>query len=177
MVPSTEKAETADDKLRADFQAFKDYESSDDLKHYLELEKEVTSSAFALGKKKILKEKYKASEAFRKEVRYDKLMKRSKGDDTSEELKNLEGIERCLSLIDVIDIRLEEGITTMDPIIDEIPSDTKELDALKQTHNKNMNAVTINTRIVGRAMADKPRDNPLNKNISDLLDCIPTTRK
>ena len=51
----------------------------------------------------------------------------------TEELKNLEGIERCLSLIDVIDIRLEEGITTMDPIIDEIPSDTKELDALKQT--------------------------------------------
>ncbi len=54
-------------RLRADFQAFKDYENSDELKHYLELEKEVTSSDFALRKKKILKEKYKASEAFRKE--------------------------------------------------------------------------------------------------------------
>ena len=46
MVPSTEKVETADDQLRADFQAFKDYENSDELKHYLELEKEVKSSAF-----------------------------------------------------------------------------------------------------------------------------------
>ena len=90
MVPSTEKVETADDQLRADFQAYKDYENSDDLKHYLELEKEVTSSDFALRKKKILKEKYKASEAFRKEERYNKLIKRSKGDEKSEELKKLD---------------------------------------------------------------------------------------
>lgn len=90
MVPSTEKVETADDQLRADFQAYKDYESSDDLKHYLALEKEVNSSDFALRKKKILKEKYKASEAFRKEVRYNKLIKRLKGDEQSEELKTLE---------------------------------------------------------------------------------------
>lgn len=90
MVPSTEKVETADDNLRADFQAYKDYENSDDLRHYLELEKEVTSSDFALRKKKILKEKYKASEAFRKEERYNKLMKRSSGNDKPEELKELE---------------------------------------------------------------------------------------
>lgn len=90
MVPSTEKVEAADDQLRADFQAYKDYENSDELKHYLELEKEVKSSDFALRKKKILKEKYKASEAFRKEVRYNKLMKRSKGDEKAPELKELE---------------------------------------------------------------------------------------
>ena len=37
MVPATEKVESADDQLRADFQAYKDYENSDELKHYLEL--------------------------------------------------------------------------------------------------------------------------------------------
>jgi len=90
MVPSTEKVETTDDQLRADLQAYKKYEGSDELKHYLELQKEVTSSAFALRKKKIKKEKYKASEAFRKEERYNKLTKRSKGDEKSTELKELE---------------------------------------------------------------------------------------
>ncbi len=55
MVPGTEKVETADDQLRADFQSYKEYENSDELKHYLELEKEVKSSNFTLRKKKILK--------------------------------------------------------------------------------------------------------------------------
>lgn len=90
MVPSTEKVETADDQLRADFQSYKEYENSEELKHYLELEKEVKSSNFSLRKKKILKEKYKASEAFRKEVRYNKLIKRLKGDEKSDEIKKLE---------------------------------------------------------------------------------------
>ncbi len=90
MIPGTEKVETADDQLRANYKAFKDYEVSDELKHYLDLEKEVKSSDFSLRKKKILKEKYKASEAFRKELRYNKLMKRSKGDEKSEELQKLD---------------------------------------------------------------------------------------
>jgi len=90
MVPGTEKVETADDQLRADFQAYKDYENSDDLKHYLELQKEVTSGDFAMRKKKILKAKYKASEAFRKELRYNQLMKRLKGDEKLAELNELE---------------------------------------------------------------------------------------
>ena len=90
MIPGTEKVETADDQLRADYRAFKDYEVSDELKHYLDLEKEVKSSDFALRKRRILKEKYKASEAFRKELRYNQLMKRSKGDEKSEELGKLE---------------------------------------------------------------------------------------
>lgn len=90
MVPATEKVETADDQLRADFQSYKEYENSDELKHYLELEKEVKSSNFAVRKKKIHKQKYKASEAFRKEERYNKLMKRLKGNDKSDELNKLE---------------------------------------------------------------------------------------
>lgn len=90
MIPGTEKVETADDQLRADYKAFKDYEVSDELKHYLDIEKEVKSSDFALRKRRILKEKYKASEAFRKELRYNQLMKRSKGDEKSEELGKLD---------------------------------------------------------------------------------------
>ncbi|MCK4749229.1 MAG: hypothetical protein KAT15_19385, partial [Bacteroidales bacterium] len=76
--------------MRADFQAFKEFDSSNELTHYLELEKEVTSNNFSLRKKKILKEKYNASEAYRKEVRYNQLSKRSKGDEQSDELKQLE---------------------------------------------------------------------------------------
>jgi hypothetical protein len=90
MVPSTEKVETTDDQLRADYQAFKDFDNSDELKHYLELEKEVNSSDFALRKKKIHKEKFKASEAYRKEVRYNQLSKRLKDNEPSDEMKQLD---------------------------------------------------------------------------------------
>lgn len=109
MVPGTEKVETADDQLRADYQAYKDYEVSDEFKHYLELEKEVTSSEFSLRKKKILKEKYKASEAYRKEVRYNKLLKRSNGDDQSEEFKKLD------DYINSEDFLKEKQFLTMKP--------------------------------------------------------------
>lgn len=90
MIPSTEKVEKADDQLRADFQAFKEFENSEELKHFLELEKEVTSSNFALKKKKILKQKYKNSEAYRKEIRYNQLVKRQKGEEQSPEFKELD---------------------------------------------------------------------------------------
>ncbi|MEZ5071489.1 MAG: hypothetical protein R2751_11105 [Bacteroidales bacterium] len=89
MIPGTEKVESADDQIRADFAAYQEFEGSEELKHYLDLEKEVTSSEFALRKKKILKAKYKTSEAARKEARYNALQKRAKGE-PSEELKNLE---------------------------------------------------------------------------------------
>ena len=90
MIPSTEKVEKADDQLRADFKAFKEFENSEELNHFLELEKEVTSSQFTLRKKKILKEKYKNSEAYHKEVRYNQLLKKQKGDEQPPELKELE---------------------------------------------------------------------------------------
>ena len=90
MIPSTEKVESADDQLRADYQAYKDFEKSDELKHYLELEKEVNSSNFALRKKRIFREKYKNSEEYRKEERYNRLLKRQKGDEPSKELQELE---------------------------------------------------------------------------------------
>jgi beta-glucanase (GH16 family) len=78
MVPSTEKVETADDHLRADYKAFKDYENSDELKHYLELEKEVKSNAFKVQKKRMKKSEYKDSEEFKKETEYQVLKKSDK---------------------------------------------------------------------------------------------------
>jgi len=78
MIPGTEKVETADDQLRADYKAFKDYESSDELKHYLDLEKEVKSNAFKVRKKRMKKAEYKDSEEFQKETEYQVLKKSEK---------------------------------------------------------------------------------------------------
>ncbi|MFH0759420.1 MAG: glycoside hydrolase family 16 protein [Bacteroidota bacterium] len=78
MVPATEKVETADDQLRADFRTYKDYENSDELKHYLELEKEVKSSNFILRKKKLKRRDYKDSEEYQKETEYAVLKKSEK---------------------------------------------------------------------------------------------------
>ncbi|MEX2369960.1 MAG: glycoside hydrolase family 16 protein [Bacteroidales bacterium] len=90
MIPSTEKVESADDQLRADYNAFLAYEKSDELKHFLALEKEVTSGEFAIRKKKIMKENYKSSDEFRKENRYNQMVKKVKGDDLPDDLKELE---------------------------------------------------------------------------------------
>jgi beta-glucanase (GH16 family) len=78
MVPSTEKVETADDQLRADYKAFKEYEISDELKNYLELEKEVKSNAFKVRKKKMKKAAYQDSEEFAKETEFQVLKKSDK---------------------------------------------------------------------------------------------------
>ena len=78
MIPSTEKVETADDQLRADYQSFLDFENSDELKNYLELEKEVKSNAFKVRKKKMKKAAYKDSEEFQKETEYQVLKKSEK---------------------------------------------------------------------------------------------------
>ena len=90
MVPSTEKVETADDKIRADYAEFLKFENSDELKHFQELEKEMKSSDFATRKRAIMKEKFKTSEEFRKETQLKQLQKRSKGDEQAEGLKELE---------------------------------------------------------------------------------------
>ncbi|WP_430972767.1 efflux RND transporter permease subunit [Sunxiuqinia rutila] len=55
----------------------------------------------------------------------------------SEELQKLDGVENCLSLIDVIDIKLEDGITELAPIIDKIPTEPKALKELKQKIRSN----------------------------------------
>lgn len=76
MVPSTEKAEAADDKIRADYAEFQRFENSDELKHFLDLEAEIKSSDFAVRKRQIKKSEYQDSEEYKKEVEY-KLLKKS----------------------------------------------------------------------------------------------------
>ena len=78
MIPATEKVESADNKLRADFAAFKEFEQSDELKKFFELEKEIKSSDFALRKKKIKKKEYPDSPEYHKEIEYDTLKKSEK---------------------------------------------------------------------------------------------------
>lgn len=91
MIPSTEKVEAADDKIRADFTAYKEFENSEDLKYFQELEKEVNSADFAHRKKKILKEKYKGSEVFNKEKELKRLEKtHRKSEVKPDELTSLE---------------------------------------------------------------------------------------
>jgi len=89
-IPATNKVESADDQLRADYASFVEFENSDELKHFLALEKEVSSGDFAMRKKKILKESYKASEEYRKESRYNQLSKKIKGDSKPEGFDELE---------------------------------------------------------------------------------------
>ncbi|MFC2090681.1 family 16 glycosylhydrolase [Bacteroidota bacterium] len=90
MIPGTEKVESADDQLRADFAAYLAYDGSEELKHFLELEKEVTSNEFATRKKEILKDNYKSSEEMSKEKMYKNQKRKVKGDDIPEDLAALE---------------------------------------------------------------------------------------
>lgn len=91
IIPATEKVEAADDKIRADFAAYKEFEQSDELKHFQELENEVKSNDFVENKKKILKEKYKASNEYKKEKEYKRLSKKTKKkDEQPEELISLQ---------------------------------------------------------------------------------------
>ncbi len=45
---------------------------------------------------------------------------------------DLEGIERTLSLADIIDIKMDDGMVSMDPLVDEIPTEKEALKALKK---------------------------------------------
>lgn len=91
MIPETTKVETEDDQLWADFRAYKEYESSDELKHFNTLEKEVKSDDFASRKKQILKEKYKGSEEHNREIQYRKMSRKfRKAEEKPDELTKLE---------------------------------------------------------------------------------------
>jgi hypothetical protein len=75
MIPSTSKYESESDKLRSDFQEYKKFEVSDELKHFHELEKEVTSSDFQQKIKSIKAQNFKQTEEYRKEQEYSQLLK------------------------------------------------------------------------------------------------------
>lgn len=75
LIPETAKVEAADIKLRKELIEFQEFEKSDELRHYLELEKEVLSTDFAARKKTILSKKFKDTEEFRKAAEYKRLEK------------------------------------------------------------------------------------------------------
>ena len=53
MIPGTAKFESESDQLRKDYVEYKKFETSDELKYFESLEKEVTSSEFIQKVKKI----------------------------------------------------------------------------------------------------------------------------
>jgi beta-glucanase (GH16 family) len=75
MIPATSKYESESDKLRSDYQEYKKFEVSDELKHFLELEKEVNSADFQQKIKTIKAQNFKQTEEFRKELEYNQLLK------------------------------------------------------------------------------------------------------
>ena len=75
MIPATSKYESESDKLRSDYQEYKKFEVSDELKHFQELEKEVTSADFQQRVKTIKSRNFKQTEEFKKEQEYRKLLK------------------------------------------------------------------------------------------------------
>jgi beta-glucanase (GH16 family) len=74
MIPATSKYESETDKLRSDYQEYKKFEVSDELKHFQELEKEITSSDFQQKIKSIKAQNFKQTEEYRKEQEYKQLL-------------------------------------------------------------------------------------------------------
>jgi hypothetical protein len=110
MIPATAKYESESDKLQSDYQEYKKFEVSDELKHFQELEKEINSAEFNQKVKTIKSQNFKQTEEFRKEQEYKQLLKSSaikayfKKKDT-EEGKALAGSSEVKKLIE-----LEEAI-------------------------------------------------------------------
>lgn len=77
MIPATSKFESESEKLRSDFQEYKKFQVSEELKHFQELEKEVNSPDFQQKIKTIKAQSFKQTEEFRKEQEYRQLLNSS----------------------------------------------------------------------------------------------------
>lgn len=103
MFPDTRKLEQKWNKLRSDYKAFKDFEESEDLKHYIELENEIKSPEFNLRIKEIKTRKFNQTEEFSKEQEF-KRYKKSKSIKSylkvlnSDKLREYEFIEKSSEL-------------------------------------------------------------------------------
>ena len=75
LIPATSKYESQSDDLRSNYRDFKNFEVSEELKHFLELEKEVNSPDFAKNIKAIQSQKFKYTEEYKKELEYNRLRK------------------------------------------------------------------------------------------------------
>lgn len=77
MIPPTSRYESEMDTLRSDFTEYKRFEGSDELKHFLELEKEVNSAEFKQKVKSVKAQNFKQTDEFNKEKEYKQLLKSS----------------------------------------------------------------------------------------------------
>jgi Glycosyl hydrolases family 16 len=75
LIPDTTKVEEAENKLWKDFEAFKSFEASEELRHYESLKTTISSADFAQKKKEILGRKFKNTEEFKKLSGYKALEK------------------------------------------------------------------------------------------------------
>ncbi len=113
MYPKTSEIEARRSALIKEFNDFKDFEQSDELKEYYELEKLIRSPEFSQRKMHIKSRKYKDTDEYRKEQEYRQLKKASdiklyyktknsqqlqdfKWFDRSDELKKLKDLEDYL---------------------------------------------------------------------------------
>lgn len=87
MFPATSKIEQQEAALIKDYEDFKAYSTSPELKRLQELEQEVTTSDFKAKVKQIKQEKFKDTKEYRKEQRY-KTLKKSKEIKTWKKVKD-----------------------------------------------------------------------------------------
>ena len=73
LLPKTEEIEAKQAALEKEYQEFVDFENSEELKKYLQLETFVLSAEFADAKKKIENLNFKTTDQFTKEAEYLKL--------------------------------------------------------------------------------------------------------
>ena len=103
MIPNTSKIESADDNLRKEYLEYIEYEKSDDLKHFSELETEVISADFSSRKKEILSLKYKNTEEYKKEKEFIGLEK-------SKAIKNYFKVKDSQQLQDYNDVKSSDTL-------------------------------------------------------------------
>jgi hypothetical protein len=77
MIPKTSKIEEAEKKILDEYKAIKDFENSDELKRYKDLHEFVNSDDFKTRKKEINAQRFKDTEAYKKEQRLKELAKSS----------------------------------------------------------------------------------------------------
>ena len=109
MIPNTLKTESADDNLRKEHVDYIEYDKSDDLKHFLELETEVLSADFSSRKKEILSLKYKNSNEYQKEKEFlglkkSKPIKNYFKVKDSQQLKDYNGLKASDTLSKYLDL-------------------------------------------------------------------------
>jgi hypothetical protein len=75
LIPDTNKLEEAENKLWKDFEAFKSYETSEELRHFNSLKATLSSADFLQKKKEILGRKFKNTDEYRKLIEFKALNK------------------------------------------------------------------------------------------------------